>query len=292
MPTHAPTTPSQSRPSKPKQGPRGLPIGPESLTWKLFGDTRGLIIVGRTGVLQTMHPTISQALIDHSDYFENPLDRILRSAGPILGVIYDEQHGDTSAWVRDRHRGMKGERTDGKKYRALDPDAFWWAHATFFESQIARCELFNKPLTIEQKRQLYLETITWYSRYGLSMRLVPTSYEGFEEYWAQMFAEVLQATPVASEALIYGTPPSPFPGLSPHAWKLLGPIVGRSGPWLTKVVLPPEAQEILGAHPSAADRLAFAAFQRYVKLAWPLLPSSVKRNVGVRAADEREGYKG
>jgi len=283
---------STAAPPPPSADVSGLPLGPDSLTWKIFGDARGLIIVGRTGVLQTMHPTISQALVDHSDYFENPLDRILRSAGPILGVVYDEEHGDTSAWVRDRHRGIKGERPDGKSYRALDPDAFWWAHATFFESQIARCELFGTPLSREEKRRLYLEMLTWYSRYGLTMRIVPRSYEAFEEYWARMFAEVLEATPVALSALEYSVLPSPFPGLDPRAWKLLGPLVGRSAPWITRVTLPPAAQAILGVRSSGVDRAELQTLRRAVRLTWPLAPAGARRLARAREADLRVGWTG
>lgn len=278
--------------TKPSPAPGGLPLGPSSLTWKIFGDARGLIIVGRTGVLQTMHPTISQALLGHSDYFTNPLDRLLRSAAPILGVVYDEEHGDTSAWVRDRHKGITGEHPTGKRYRALDPDAFWWAHATFFESQIARCALFATPLTLAEKEQLYRETITWYSRYGLTMRVVPPSYAAFEEYWAHMFADVLEATPVAMSALEYAALPSPFAALEGVAWGAIGPFVSRGGPWITRGTLPPEAQAILGVKPSRVDDAALRALRTGVRGAWPLLPAAVRRLGVAHAADMRVGWSG
>ena len=63
-------------------------LGPHSLTWQRFGDLRTLLLVGWAGALQVMHPTISQALVDHSDVFEDPLGRLQRSAGPILEVVF------------------------------------------------------------------------------------------------------------------------------------------------------------------------------------------------------------
>jgi hypothetical protein len=38
----------------------GLPLGPTSLTWRHFGDARGVLLAERAGVLQNMHPVISQ----------------------------------------------------------------------------------------------------------------------------------------------------------------------------------------------------------------------------------------
>ncbi|MDQ8046895.1 MAG: oxygenase MpaB family protein, partial [Solirubrobacteraceae bacterium] len=273
--------------------PEGLPLGPGSLTWKIFGDTRGLLLVGRTGVLQVMHPTISQALLDHSDYFDNPFNRILRSAPPILGVIYDEDAGATAAWVRDRHRSIKGEHADGRgRYRALDPDAYWWAHSTFFESQIARCELLGTPLTEDEKVQLYGETITWYSRYGLSMKVVPPTWDAFQAYWERMFAEVLEATPVALGALDREIPPPPFPQYEGLPWLVLGPIVGYIGPTVIRGTLPLQAQRILGIETNVAEDAALLAFRQSVKRAWPLVPKPLRRSPLVRAADARVGYRG
>lgn len=207
---------AQSSP-KIRTEPEGLPLGRGSLTWKYFGDSRGWLTVGRTGTLQTMHPTISQALLDHSDYFGNPLNRLVRSARPILKVVYGKDPEATGATVRDWHKPIKGSHLDGTSYRALDADAYFWAYATFFESQISRMDLFGTPLTIEEKRQLWLEAITWYKRYGLSMKIVPSSYEAFLEYWDGMFAETLQATPVALDAVKQSPLSSPSDEIPPAA---------------------------------------------------------------------------
>src|SRR6201986_3875419 len=105
------------------------PLGPDTLTWRYFGDARGALLIVRAGVLQAMHPAINAALLQHSDFLENPWNRLLRSAPPILGVIYDgdEQAATTGAWVRDQHRTIKGKDASGRDYHALSPDAFYWA---------------------------------------------------------------------------------------------------------------------------------------------------------------------
>src|SRR6202000_2377878 len=136
-------TASQDR-SESANCPRGASLGPSSLTYKYFGDVRSALLTQRSGVLQVMHPAITAAVIDHSDLFENPTQRLLRSAGPILGVIYDEDGERTALWVRDRHTQIRGHDSRGRRYHALDPETYYWAHATFFESQIATQEIFRK----------------------------------------------------------------------------------------------------------------------------------------------------
>ena len=87
---------------------------------------------GTAGLLQTMHPAIGQGLIDHSDFFNDPVDRVFRSLPGILGTVYGGDEAEaTGVRVRDFHRDIKGELPDGDRYHALQPETFWWAHATF-----------------------------------------------------------------------------------------------------------------------------------------------------------------
>src|ERR1700722_853652 len=191
MITTSAKTPSRDRSSEPDAGAGRAQLGPDSLTWKHLADMRGVLLAQRAGVLQVMHPAITAALIDHSDVFENPMQRLIRSAGPILGVVYDENAEATARWIRDRHTQIRGRDAQGRRYHALDPDTYYWAHATFFESQIATQELFGTPFSTAQKEQLYAESITWYARYGLTMRPVPRDYAAFERYWQHMLDSVL-----------------------------------------------------------------------------------------------------
>ena len=205
------------------------PLGPDSLTWRYFGDARGLLMTVRAGVLQAMHPAIDAALLQHSDFLENPINRLLRSAPPILGVVYDgPEAGATGAWVRDQHKTIKGTDSKGRKYHALSPDAFYWAHATFFESIIAGQELFGNRLGAAERELLYEESVDWYALYGLTMRPVPESYAAFQEYWEHMLHDVLEPTKVAlgtfapTDAL-----PAPYPWLAGPAWTALRPLASR-----------------------------------------------------------------
>lgn len=268
----------------------GLPLGPQSLTWKLFGDARGLLLAQRAGVLQNMHPVISRALIDHSDFFANPLNRVWRSGAPILGVVYDAPVDETAHHVRDYHRGIRGgDGEGGDRYAALDPEPYYWAHATFFEGQIATQRMFGTPLTDDQEEQLYRESITWYARYGLSLRPVPRDYAAFKRYWAWMFETQLRCTPVG----LFGVRtlhylPSPSPSVPWPVWMGVRPVASVALPMLGRVTLPREAREILGIRLTTAEKLAFATLVATVRTTWPVTPSPLRRMPRARVGDRRE----
>jgi uncharacterized protein (DUF2236 family) len=238
-----------------------------------------VLLAGRAGILQTMHPAIDAGVREHSDFFVNPLNRIIRSAGPILGVVYDEDWKLTGHTVRDFHRPIKGTMRDGSRYAALDPDTYYWAHATFFEAQIATQELFGTPLSGAEKERLYAESITWYERYGLSMRPVPPDYAAFERYWADMLDHVLEPTSLARASIRKPKRrlPSPYHRIEGPAWAILHPLLLGGSTWLIRGTLPPQAQAILDVSWSRGDELALNGLCRLIRTAWPIVPARFSR---------------
>jgi uncharacterized protein (DUF2236 family) len=68
------------------------PLGPGSLTWKYFGDWRGLLVGLWAGSMQNMHPELGAGVEEHSRFFEERWQRLFRSLYPIGGVVYDLSH--------------------------------------------------------------------------------------------------------------------------------------------------------------------------------------------------------
>ena len=66
--------------------PPGAPLGPDSLTWRYLGDSRNALLAARAGILQVMHPAIDAGVREHSDFFVNPWNRVIRSAFRLLGL--------------------------------------------------------------------------------------------------------------------------------------------------------------------------------------------------------------
>ena len=124
------------------------PLGPDSLTWRYFGDWRGMLQGPWAGSMQNMHPQLGAAVEDHSTFFRERWPRLLRSLYPIGGVVFDGDRAPTTgAEVRDYHVDIKGTDDLGRRYHALNPDVFYWAHSTFFVGTLHVAERFCGGLT-------------------------------------------------------------------------------------------------------------------------------------------------
>src|SRR6516225_255520 len=100
-----------------------VPLGPDSLTWKYFGDWRGMLQGPWAASMQNMHPQLGAAVVDHSTFFRERWPRLLRSLYPIGGVVFDGDRAPvTGAEVRDYHTAIKGVYEQGRRYHALNPD--------------------------------------------------------------------------------------------------------------------------------------------------------------------------
>jgi uncharacterized protein (DUF2236 family) len=169
-------------------------LGPGSLLWRWAGDSRIAYLGGTIGLLQTMHPAIGAALIEHSNFFEDPVDRVFRSLPRILGTVYDANGEATGGAVRNAHRRITGDDDGhGRPYDALDPETFWWAHATFQYMTEQVADRFDRHrMTAEERQQLYREGLEWYRRYGVSDGPVPPDRAAFEQKWNHICDTVLE----------------------------------------------------------------------------------------------------
>ncbi|MCW2519362.1 MAG: hypothetical protein JWR46_1981, partial [Mycobacterium sp.] len=93
------------------------PLGPDSLTWKFFGDLRTGMLGVWIGAIQTMDPELGAGVEDHSILLREPLQRVARSVYPIMGVVYDgDRAAHTGAQIRGYHETIKGIDSEGRRY--------------------------------------------------------------------------------------------------------------------------------------------------------------------------------
>lgn len=268
----------------PQQIDDALPLGPQSLVWRYFGDNRMYLIGPRPAVLQNMLAELGQGVLDHSVFFADTSARIKRSLPPIFNTVYGSDDDNAGTQVRDFHTTIKGEMPDGARYHALDPDTYFWAHATFVEQVLYFADTFVKRLSREEKEQIFLESKTWYRRYGVSDRPMPANYAEFERYWDRMMDEIVVAHPTAKYGVGYVTKGFPRPkGVSPTAWRLIAPVFNPLAAFLTTGGLPPRARALLGLPWSERQERRyqrFAAFwrSRPVNWVWDHLPMRVRYN--------------
>ncbi|MGW4134443.1 oxygenase MpaB family protein [Amycolatopsis japonica] len=267
------------------------PLGPDSLTWKYFGDWRGLLIALWAGSMQNMHPELGAGVEEHSRFFEERWQRLFRSLYPIGGVIYDGPRArQTALEVRGYHDRIKGVDKHGRRYHALNPDTFYWAHSTFFVSAILIADNFCGGIGEAEKRKLFEEHVQWYEMYGMSMRPVPESWEDFQLYWKRMCEDVLEDNKATRDVLEIQDIAKPhfLPWLPDFAWNLVRGQVARNFVWLTIGLYDPPIREQLGYTWTERDERRHRRVGKLINAAFRLVPRDRRYHPRARAGWRRE----
>ncbi|WP_199432233.1 oxygenase MpaB family protein [Qaidamihabitans albus] len=270
------------------------PLGPDSLTWRIFGDWRGLLIALWAGSMQNMHPELGAGVEEHSQFFRERWERLFRSLYPIGGVIYDGPRAHrTALQVRGYHDTIKGIDKHGRRYHALNPDTYYWAHATFFVSTLLIAEHFMGGLTEAQRRRLFDEHVQWYRMYDMSMRPVPGSWEEFQRYWRHMCTEVLEDNKATREVLDIRAiaKPGGLRLLPDAAWRVLRVPIARSFVWLTVGMYDQPVRDLLGYRWSRRDERLHRLAGRAVNAAFKLVPFERRYHPRARAGWRRAAGK-
>jgi len=260
-------------------------LGPSSLLWRYAGDSRIGFMGATIGLLQLMHPAVGAGVMQHSDFFNDPFDRVIRSLPPILGVVYDGPDAlATGRWVRDQHKPIKGTDDAGRRYHALDPETYWWAHATFqFMAEQVVDRYDDHRLTTAEREQLYREGVEWYRRYAVSMRPVPATRADFQAKWDHVCAEVLEMNDAVRFVLDMLDRPLRIQLPGPLA--ALRPVL-RRGPVAQVLKIPVRIAAIGGLPPvvrerfdlpwSWADQRQLDLLEPTIRKAWRFVPESVR----------------
>jgi len=256
-----------------------LPLGVSSLLWR-YADQRMGFTGLTAGLLQLMHPGIGAGVIGHSDFFNDPWDRVFRSIPQILSVVYGGPDAEAAGRrVRNYHRRITGIDELGRPYDALEPETYWFAHATFQHSVHQVAERFShRRLTADEREQLYREGVEWYRRYDVSMDPVPPSHAAYVTKWSRVCTDVLEMTPAAERVLdmsLHGSAED-LPGLpewtNPLQRHLLTPIFR-----LTQIGgLPKVVRDRFDIPWSLQDQIELDLFERFVRRTWRFLPEAAR----------------
>lgn len=232
-----------------------------------------------------MLPGLGAGVSDHSNFFDDPFDRILRSVPLIWGSIFTDDDEEGSArghHIRDLHTGIKGSDHHGRRYHALDPDVFWWAHATFtWEFLRARELFFGRPLSGRGRERLYGESVTWYRRYGISERPVPPTYGDFVRRFDEICRDELELTPAVQWVIDPSSNPSTRgePVRLPGPLSLLDGLASRMGGDVLRLLvygsMPDVVRRRFDFPWNHADRVQFLSLCASLRSLDPLVPLGV-----------------
>jgi uncharacterized protein (DUF2236 family) len=106
---------------------------PRSVVWRVHGDVTTMMVGGVAALLlQMLHPAVLAGVWDHSNFRDDMLGRLRRTARFISVTTYaSRQEAETIiAHVRAIHERVRGTLPDGTPYMASDPKLLAWVHAT------------------------------------------------------------------------------------------------------------------------------------------------------------------
>lgn len=267
------------------------PLGPESLTWKYFGDWRGLLIALWAGSMRDQHPGLGAGVEQHSDFFAERWARLFRSLYPIGGVVYDGPRAHATALeVRGYHNAIKGVDANGRRYHALDPDTYYWAHATFFVSTILIADHFCGGIGEFEKRRLFDEHVRWWRMYDMTMRPVPESWEDFQRYWDHMCREVLEDNKATRDVLAIHEigKPNALPWLPDAVWCAVRKHVAYGFVWLTVGLYDEPVRRRLGYTWTDRDRRLHTLVGKAINALFKLVPHDRRYHPRARSGWQRE----
>jgi uncharacterized protein (DUF2236 family) len=269
-------------------------VGPTSLSWRYAGDQRMILIGPWVGLVQLSLPGLGAGVEQHSAFYTEPWDRFLRSVPQIAGVIYDREPARTGHGIRDLHHEIKGTDNRGRRYHALDPEVFYWAHATMSEAVIKMVDLLDHPTTRWERETLFREQQEVYARYGVSDRPAPADRDGFERYLENTYAHVLEKTPAVEAFIEMAQKPASMtqPWIPQPLWRLVSPVVSNPM-WLLGVgLLAPSTRETLGLSWTRRDQRRLDRIAAVIRRSWPLVPRSLRFMPRAKAAFRRDGWPG
>lgn len=247
----------------------------------MAGDWRSGLSGLSAGILQLMYPHLGRGVEEHSAFFSEPWDRIYRSVPQIWATILADDADVRGLTIRDYHRDIKGHDAHGQRYHALDPETFWWAHATFTWEMFETIDRWSHgSIRGRRREQLYQETVTWYRRYGVSDRPVPADVDAFFARFDEICRDQLEMTPTAQRAVGMALHERVSQPGRPAAMSAVMTPVFRT---IAIGGLPGVVRRRFGIPWSLADEARLAAIVLSVRNAGQVIPQSLTRGPYLRS---------
>lgn len=174
--------------------PAGDPgwFGPDSMTWKVHARLGPMLVGGLSALmLQSLHPLVVKGVADHSNYREDPLGRLQRTADFIARTTYgsDEVAAEAVRNVRTIHARVRGTAVNGRRYRANDPALLTYVHVTEVWSFLRAYQRYSQRPLLATEKDRYLSEVAVVAR-RLGARGVPASVEQVRAYLAGLRPEL------------------------------------------------------------------------------------------------------
>jgi uncharacterized protein (DUF2236 family) len=172
-------------------------FGPESIIWQVQREAVLGLGLGRALLLQVAHPFVAQAVLDHSTFRSQPVDRLMATVTAAEMLIFGSrrQADEAVARIRSVHDHINGVLKEdvgrwsaGTPYTAHDPDALLWVLATLMDTLLLLYEAAIAPLPDRTVETFLAEAGQVGAMIGVRPEQVPTSRTSLRAYMDDMMA--------------------------------------------------------------------------------------------------------
>ena len=176
-------------------------FAPDSVVRRIHGDLPAMLIGGLSALLfQMLHPLAMVGVARHSDYREDPLGRLERTASFLATTTFGTvvQSEAAIARVRRVHAKVRGVAPDGRPYWAADPELLTWVHAVEVSSFLSATRVYAPVTPTPDEADAYLAQMAKVA-IALGATDVPRSTADLDAYLAAIRPS-LRLTPEARAA--------------------------------------------------------------------------------------------
>lgn len=253
------------------------PLGPGSLAWYATSDSRGGVLAVRSLMMQVAHPMVGAGVAAHSVYKTDPYGRLWRSVQSLLTQVFGGyQAAEEGARLIAMHTDIKGTDSAGRRYHALNPEAYLWVHATLFEAWRMFLRDLGPGLNQAEEAQLFDEWRRVGLLIGCKERIMPQTVAEYDAYFADMVANTLENNEVVQDLLFYGPKRPPFVPIPQRLFDFMNAPLLRLQRSLAAETLPDELVARFGLKRDRTTARHWRLIRRIAKVTG-LLPDVVRR---------------
>jgi uncharacterized protein (DUF2236 family) len=266
------TTPRGPLSAQPPAAPRAPEPG--TAVWRYFGDLRNGLLGPSLLVLQVAHPTVGAGVLQHSHFREEPWRRLVRTFVSLSVTIYGGQAGATAeaARLRRLHATIRGVDDRGRRYHALDPDAYLWVLATLIRGGVDGHRWFGAGFPPGRIDEYYDQMRDVGRILGLRERHLPPDWASFCAYHDEVVASRLEDNQAVRDVVdSVRSPARPARWLPGPVWRPVARVTGGLAYLVTVGTLPPVLRDRLGLTWDARQERRLRRFRRVVRAGMALV---------------------
>src|SRR5262249_25372781 len=166
-------------------------FSPSSVFWRVNRELASGLAGPRAVLMQIAHPLIAAGVAEHSRFREHRLARLYRTSQAAAAITFGSREFAlrTVGHINQLHQSVHGVvKTDtgafpaGTPYDANAPELKLWVLSTITDSTLLVYDLFVSPLSNEERRQYYRDSLVAAKLFDIPDHLVPPTYSDFESY--------------------------------------------------------------------------------------------------------------